>query len=96
MNRPEHEQRIPAPLGHIEPHAPMLRIPPEDQLLYKVMTVENLLRSITGNYLHFNRVDSYSDFPNADPNDSRQLPKDNPANAAARFAKAPDYSAAHY
>lgn len=96
MNRPEYEQRIPAPLGHIEPHAPMLRIPPEGQLLYKVMTVENLLRSVTGNYLHFNRVDSYSDFPNADPNDGRQLPKDHPTNAAARFAKAPDYSAAHY
>lgn len=74
----------------------MLRIPPEGQLLYKVMTVENLLRSVTGNYLHFNRVDSYSDSPNADPNDGRQLPKDHPANAAARFEKAPVFSAAHY
>ncbi len=85
-----------APLGHIEPHAPLLRIPPEDQLLYKVMTVEDLLRSVIGNYLHFNRVDRYSDFQNADPNDGRQLPEDHPVNAAARFAKAPDYSAAHY
>lgn len=74
----------------------MLRIPPENQLLYKVMTIENLLRSITGNYLHFNRVDSYSDFPNADPNDGQQLPKDYPANATARFEKATDYSHAHY
>jgi len=96
MNRPAHEQHALAPLGHIEPHAPILRIPPEDQLLYKVMTIENLLRSITGNYLHFNRVDSYFDFPNADPNDGRQLPLDHPGNAAARFAKLPDYSAAHY
>lgn len=96
MNGPEHSQRPPAPLGSIEPHAPLLCIPPEDQLLYKVMTVENLLRSVTGNYLHFNRVDSYSDFPNADKNDGRQLPNDQPANAAAKFQKAPDFSAAHY
>lgn len=96
MNRPEHEQRIPAPLGHIEPHAPLLQIPPEAQLLYKIMTVENLLRSVTGNYLYFNRVDSYSGFPGTDPNDGQQLPKDQPTNAAAKFEKAPDFSAAHY
>ncbi len=96
MDRSEHSPRPSALLGSIEPHAPLLRIPPEDQLLYKVMTVENLLRSVTGNYLHFNRVDSYSDFPNADENDGRQLPNDRPANAAARFRKTPDFSAAHY
>jgi len=56
-------------LGSIEPHAPLLSIPPESQLLYKVMTVENLLRSVTGNYLYFNCVDSYSDFKNVDEND---------------------------
>jgi len=60
------------------------------------MTVENLLRSVTGNYLHFNRVDSYPDFPNADENDGRQLPQDQPANTAVRFEKAPDFSAARY
>lgn len=96
MNMPEHSQRPPAPLGSVEPHAQLLSIPPKDQLLYKVMTVENLLRSVTGNYLHFNRVDSYPDFPNADENDGRQLPKDQPANAAVRFEKAPEFSAAHY
>lgn len=93
---PEHSQFLPAPMGSIEPHAQLLSSPPENQLLYKVMTVENLLRSVTGNYLHFNRVDSYSDFPNADENDGRQLPKDQPANAATRLEKAPDFSAAHY
>jgi hypothetical protein len=93
---PEHSQPPPAPLGSVEPHAPLLCIPPEDQLLYKVMTVENLLRSVTGNYLHFNRIDSYPDSPNADENDGRQLPKDQPANAAVRFEKAPDFSGAHY
>ena len=85
MNSSEQSQRAPAFLGSIEPHAPLLRIPPENQLLYKVMTIENLLRSVTGNYLHFNRVDNYSDFPNADENDGRQLPKDQPANAATRL-----------
>jgi len=73
-----------------------MRIPPDDQLLYKVMTVENLLRSIANNYLYFNRVDSYSDSPIADENDGRQLPKDQPLNAAATFEKAPDFSAADY
>src|SRR5262245_46117419 len=96
MNSSEQSQRPLAPLGSVEPHAPLLRIPPAEQLLYKVMTVENLLRSVTGNYLYFNRVDSYSDSPNADQNDGRQLPKDQLGNAAAKFQKAPDFSAAHY
>jgi hypothetical protein len=30
----------------------------QGQLLYKIMTVETLLRSIDGGYLHFNCVDS--------------------------------------
>ena len=96
MKASEKPQRPPAPLGSIEPHAPLLHIPPEDQLLYKVMKVEDLLRSVTGNYLYFNRVDNYADFPNADKNDGRQLPMDQTANAAARFEKAPDFSAANY
>lgn len=90
------DTHIAASLGSIEPHAPMLRIPPDYQLLYKVMTVENLLRSITGGYLHFNRVDSYSDSPIVDPNDGRQLPKDQPGNASARFENTPYFSAANY
>ena len=85
-----------APLGSVEPHALFMRIPSDDQLLYKVMTVENLLRSVTNNYLHFNRIDSYSDFLNADENDGRQLPKDQHLNTATRFQKAPDFSAADY
>jgi hypothetical protein len=89
-------QPIPAPLGLIEPHARLLRMPPVGQLLYKIMTVENLLRSIEDAYLHFNRVDSYSDFPNADRSDGRQLPGDQPGNAMSRFARAPDFSAANY
>jgi hypothetical protein len=60
------------------------------------MKVEDLLRSVPGDYLYFNRVDNYSDFPNADKDDGRQLPMDQPANAAVRFEKSPDFSAAHY
>jgi hypothetical protein len=60
------------------------------------MSVENLLRSVIGNYLHFNRVDSYADFPRADPHDGQQLPKDQQGNTRAKFAKAPYYSAADY
>ena len=93
-------QPISAPLGFIEPHAPLLSVPHEGQLLYKVMTVENLLQSVSGNYLHFNRVDSYVDLSGsnsyADPNDGRQLPKDRLANLQAMFEKAPDFTAADY
>lgn len=89
-------QHLSAPLGHIEPHAPLLGIPPAGQLLYKIMSAENLLRSVFGRYLHFNRVDSYSDFPGADPHDGRQLPNDQPANAESRFQSAPHSTAADY
>ena len=85
MNEKVKYQPIPAPLGHIEPHAPLLNIPPEGQSLFKIMTIENLLRSVAGSYLHFNRVDSYVDFPVADPHDGQQLPKDQQSNAMARF-----------
>lgn len=96
MNKNAPNRHIPAPLGSIEPHAPMLSVPPEDQVLYKMMTVENLLRSIIGNYLHFNRVDSYIDFPGADSQDGQQLPKDQQGNTRVRFEKAPDFSASDY
>lgn len=87
---------VSAPLGHIEPHAPLLSVPTTGQLLYKIMSAENLLRSVFGNYLHFNRVDSYADFPGADPHDGRQLPKDEPGNASSRFQNATHFSAADY
>lgn len=90
---PQQPTGIPAPLGLIEPHAGLLTAPPEGQLLYKVMAVENLLRSITGSYLHFNRVDAYQDL---DPNDGAQLPGDQSGNTQTTFAKAPSFSAADY
>jgi len=86
----------PAATGLVEPHAPLLRHPPAGQLLYKVMSVENCLGSIERGYLHFNRVDSYKDFPGADRYDGEQLPGDRAGNAAATFVKAPGFSAADY
>ena len=64
------------------------------------MTVENLLKSVSSNYLHFNRVDSYVDLSgsasNADTNDGRMLPKDRLAASQARFAKASNFTLADY
>jgi hypothetical protein len=87
---------MPAPLGFIEPHAGMLTAPTDGQLLFKVMKVEDLLRSVSGNYLYFNRVDLYADFPEADRHDGEQLPLDRPANQATTFVRAPDFSLATY
>lgn len=80
-------------LGAIEPHAGMLTAPPAGQQLYKIMTVEDLIRSVSGGYLYFNRVDSYKDFRNADGHDGEQLQQDRPSNETARFERAPDYAA---
>ena len=88
--------RVPAPLGDVEPHAGLLRAPPDGQSLYKITTVENLLRSMVWNYLHFNRVDSYADFPGVDMHDGQQLREDRPGNANSRFQKAPEFSVADY
>lgn len=96
MDEDKLRPRMPAPLGGVESHAGMLKIPPDSQLLYKMITVDNLLRSIVGQYLHFNRVDSYVDFLDADPYDGEQLPHDQHGNASSRFEKAPDFSAADY
>jgi len=96
MNESEPQESIYVPSGSVEPHAPLLSVPSNGYLLYKIMSVENLLRSIVCNYLHFNRVDSYEDFPCADPHDGRQLPKDYKGNSRTRFKNSPDYSAADY
>lgn len=82
--------------GLVEPQAGLLRQPPDGQLLYKVMSVENLLRSAAVGYLYFNRVDSYRDFPQADLRDGEQLEKDRETNRAARFAKDQSFSLADY
>ena len=67
-----------------------------DQLLYKVMSRENFRMSVEGNYLHFNRVDRYPDFPESDQEDSEQLPRDRPVNEKMSFQKEPEYTLADY
>ena len=80
------------PLGSIEPHSNYLKLPPKNTLLYKVMKVEDFINSILGNYLYFNRVDSYKDFIKADPYDSEQLPLDRVGNASSYFEKDPSFT----
>lgn len=84
------------PRGSIEPHSSLLTAPPAGQLIYKIMSAENALRSVAGAYLHFNRADSYKDFPGADPHDGEQLPADQPGNTGVAFEKAPNFTAADY
>lgn len=97
MNEPSPQALTPSlQLGGIEPHAPLLMHPPAGQTLYKLMTIENLLRSVDGAYLYFNRVDQYGDSPIADKHDGQQLPADLAGNTAATFKKSPDFSAADY
>jgi hypothetical protein len=85
-----------APLGLIEPHAPLLAQPPAGQRLFKLTSVENLIRSIEGGYLHFNRVDHYTDFTLADVHDGEELPLDAPGNRSSTFEKAPDFTLSDY
>ena len=96
MSENKHSNENAPPLGSVEPHATLLNRPHEDQLLYKVMRVEDLLRSISGAYLHFNRVDSYKDFHGADAHDGQQLPKDQHGNAITKFVKSPTFSSEDY
>lgn len=60
------------------------------------MSVENLIRSVEGSYLHFNRVDHYTDFPLSDADDGAELPLDQFSNQAATFEKAPTFSLSDY
>ena len=80
--------------SHIEPHKDLLVQPNDDQLLYKVMRVEDLIDAMKNRYLYFNRIDSYSDFPCADKHDGEQLQQDRSGNTACRFEKAPSFSVA--
>jgi hypothetical protein len=82
--------------GNIEPHAPLLRQPADDALLYKIMKIGDLIQSVEHGHLHFQRVDQYKDFPNADARDGEQLPLDRAPNETATFEHAPDCSAASY
>ena len=80
----------------LEPRKHLLKQPSDEHLLYKIMSVENFDRSLEGNYLYFNKVDSYSDFPGADAFDSSQLPLDEQSNKASTFEGNPSFSAFDY
>jgi hypothetical protein len=83
-------------LGDIEPHKALLNQPNDEQLLYKIMSVENFLKSVSEKYLYFNRVDRYKDFPDVDKNDSEQLPLDRSINQKAVFESNPRLTAENY
>jgi hypothetical protein len=85
-----------APFGCIEPHEPLLAQPPAGQRIFKLMSVENLIRSVEGRYLHFNRVDHYADFALADIHDGEELPLDVAGNCSSTFEKAPHFSLSDY
>jgi hypothetical protein len=74
-----------------ELHKQLLKVPHGNKLLYKVMKTEDLMRSISGSYLHFNRVDKYND-----QHDGKQLPKDLADNLKSIFRNSKNFSAADY
>lgn len=82
--------------SHVEPHALLLTVPPDAQQLFKIMRVGDLIRSVAGKYLHFQRVDTYNDSPNSDGHDGEQLPLDRTVNSGVTFEKAPEFTAAKY
>lgn len=81
---------------YIEPHKLLLHQITDDQLLYKFVKVDDFNKSIGGNYLHFNRVDSYKDFEGADLCDGEQLPLDRNHNKKIGFVKSPSFTAEKY
>jgi hypothetical protein len=50
------DEHIPAPVGTVEPHAGMLSVPRDEELLFKVMGLQNFLSSMREKYLHSNRL----------------------------------------
>ncbi|NTT85757.1 hypothetical protein [Tabrizicola fusiformis] len=78
--------------GHIEPHAPLMDIPPGDHLLLKIMSLDNFERSLQDGYLHFNRVDCYD----VDPHDGEIAPEDRKLAKQVAFEKAAKQTLADY
>ena len=63
---------------------------------HRILGVRQLLCSVARNYLHFQRVDSYKDFPRADAQDGEQPTRDRIVNEGIAFEKTPNYSVADY
>ena len=60
------------------------------------MRAEHLIQAIKGEYLHFNRIDAYDDFPSADAHDGAELPLDKLANQATCFQTAENFTLSDY
>jgi hypothetical protein len=80
------------PLAWVEPHGHLLRQPEPGQLLFKVVKVRYLIKMLQKSYLHFQRVDTYTD----DEADGEQLPLDRQVGAGIGFEKAPAYTLEKY
>ena len=83
------------PFASIEPHRYLLKQPSDTQKVFKIISFENFHKSFVGDYLHFQRVDTYRG-PNADIFDGKQLPMDESGNSSSKFASRPSYTAANY
>jgi hypothetical protein len=80
------------PLASVEPHRFLLRQPEPGALLFKVVKVRYLIDMLQKNYLHFQRVDAYTD----DTADGEQLPLDRPVGAGISFENSPAYTLEKY
>ncbi len=80
------------PLASVEPHRFLLRQPEAGALLFKIVRVHNLIDMLQKGYLHFQRVDTYSD----DTADGEQLPLDRTTGADMSFTKDPQFTAERY
>jgi hypothetical protein len=76
----------------IESHKNFLKQVGDETLLYKVVSFENFLKMIDGNYLHFNKVDNYTD----DKNDSAQPEQEKLMNQKLYFEKDPNFTLRNY
>jgi hypothetical protein len=80
------------PAASVDPHRSLLRQPEAGALLFKVVKVRYLIDMLRKNYLHFQRVDAYTD----DTADGEQLPLDRAVSASISFKKAPSYNLEKY
>lgn len=80
------------PFASVEPHRFLLQQPEPGQLLFKIVKVHYLIDMLKGSYLHFQRVDTYTD----DTTDGEQLPFDRLVGAGISFEKAPDHTLDKY
>jgi len=75
----------------VESHKNLLKQVSDETLLYKVISFENFVKMLDGNYLHFNKVDNY-----ADDNDSAQPEQERLINQQSYFEKDPNFTLRNY